>query len=310
MNTSAGHWPVKSHSPSWNSQPCKTPNNCSWHLVHLFPILSSWLCSPLPMAKPPGPQVPPWGSQWWSGQSHPSPSRCPCPCPGRAGFSGARRGCGTRPGWSWTPGSSRTPRSPPWLCWAPLQAPNTALVTGTVLTATPLPSPARGCGFTLGLHGYYCISYYYTKAVCLQPLQKVSRKLRTRPQFLKYNYTNLKDWKHNGSTFYHTQTPLWIAYFSSSHILHPCQINAIKTERADTMTHQRNSTAILSCCHSEEILSQFLTFWRPCRLLPFSNTYTPTESSAGRRGNFTGFWKLTAPCLGNSRTGLSSCLVY
>lgn len=61
---------------------------------------------------------------------------------------------------------------------------------------------------------------------------KVSRKVRTRPQLLKYNYINLKDWKHNESTSYHTQTPLWIAYFSSSHILHPCQINAIKTERA------------------------------------------------------------------------------
>lgn len=50
------------------------------------------------------------------------------------------------------------------------------------------------------------------------------------------------------------------------------------------MTHQKHSTAILSSCHSEEILSQFLTFWRSSSPLPFSNTHTPTEVLLAGKG--------------------------
>lgn len=82
-----------------------------------------------------------------------------------------------------------------------------------------------------------------------------------------------------------SELPIFLPLTSYTH----AKLMQLKQKGQDTMTHQRNSTAILSCCHSEEILSQFLTFWRPYRLLPFSNTYTPTESSAGRKGNFTGF---------------------
>lgn len=75
------------------------------------------------------------------------------------------------------------------------------------------------------------------------------------------------------SRSYHTDSSL--IHFPSSHILPPCQIYVIKIKRADTTTHQGNNTAILSLCHSQEILSQFLTALYLGLIVPAKNSTPP-----------------------------------
>lgn len=168
MNTGAGQWPVKSHPPSWNSNPCTIPTHRPWHLAHLFQIPRQWLWAVLGAgaALPPCPRaMTPAGARGYlhgvdsDGEGRVVPVHLALLARVLVPHGSLVRGADPEHAQDdHEHQEADTHHDHHRGCAGDNCSQKHNLLTLTVLTTPPLPSPARGNGYTQVFHVYYYFS--------------------------------------------------------------------------------------------------------------------------------------------------------